>query len=456
MARSHSISGRVDVVTHSARRSINTARAILKELFGPYATRDFAVRYWDGTWERPNGGGTSAFTLVIRRPGALRRIFLPPSELNVIEAYLRDDYDIEGDVVAAAGLADQIAGRVKSPVVWARLASQLLSLPADDAFGGRPNGEREAPSLFGRVHSRKRDADAVRYHYDTGNEFYSLWLDKHMAYSCAYFATGDETLDDAQEAKFEHICRKLRLQSGERLLDIGCGWGGLVIYAARHYGVQATGITLSEPQASLARQFIAQAGLADRCQVEVRDYRDMPRGLTFDKVVSVGMHEHVGGAMLDTYFAEAFKLTKPGGLFLNHGIVLLRPDARGIEGWVNRHVWREGEFIERYVFPDSDLLPPARVIGSGEAAGFETRDVESLREHYALTLRHWVRRLESAHDAAARLAGEKKYRVWRMYTAGASHSFEVGKIGVIQTLFSKSDTEGRSHLPRTRADIYAG
>jgi cyclopropane-fatty-acyl-phospholipid synthase len=429
------------------------------------------VRLWDGTIERGTAGGEKRFTMVIRQPGALRRMFLPPTEMALGEAYLRDDFDIEGDIEAATGMAESIAGRLNSPLVLARLIMHLASLPAQEVPPVPALQDRAATDLAGKKHSLERDATAVRHHYDVGNDFYALWLDRRMVYSCAYFRTGTESLDDAQEAKLEHICRKLRLQPGERLLDIGCGWGGLIMYAAERYGVQATGITLSKPQAELARKRIDEAGLSGRCRVEVRDYREIPAGVQFDKIVSVGMVEHVGRANLPQYFGQAYRLLRPGGLFLNHGIVDLgyisnmphgSTDPRSLSGLASRSsslvaskIWKQGKFGEKYVFPDGELLKPGVMVRYGEAAGFETRDVESLREHYALTLRHWVRRLEAHHDDAVRVADETTYRIWRLYMAAAAHGFTRGAAGIIQTLLSKQDEEGHSFVPLTREDLYA-
>jgi cyclopropane-fatty-acyl-phospholipid synthase len=422
--------------------------ALLEDLFGPASERPFALRLWDGTMEDPGEGHEPSFTLVLNRPGALRRMLLPPTDLALGEAYLRDDFDVEGDLEQATGLADVLAARLRSPPLVARLWRKL---PADDM--PEKAGDVTAGHLRGRLHSRKRDAAAVRSHYDVGNEFYALWLDRRMVYSCAYFDTGEEDIHAAQEAKLDLICRKLRLEPGESLLDVGCGWGSLVLHAVERYGVRATGITLSERQASFARARIADAGLADRCRIEVRDYRDLPGDVVFDKIASVGMFEHVGRARLPTYFSQAYRLARPGGLFLNHGIVTLSSHPAPLR-MLERPLARRTSFIQRYVFPDGELVPPAYVLRLAEAAGFETRDVESLREHYALTLRRWVGRLEEHHDEAARIAGETTYKVWRLYMSGSARAFATGRIGVIQTLFSKNDGAGRSKLPLTRNDVY--
>jgi cyclopropane-fatty-acyl-phospholipid synthase len=266
-----------------------------------------------------------------------------------------------------------------------------------------------------------------------------------MVYSCAYFASPDEDLAAAQARKLDLLCRKLRLQPGQRLLDIGCGWGGLVIHAVRQYGVDATGITLSRPQADLANQRIVEAGLADRCRVLVQDYRMADTRADYDALVSVGMFEHVGAALLPVYFMKAWQLLRPGGVFLNHGIASrATPKAQ-----------RRPGFADAYVFPDGELVPINATLHAAEGCGFETRDVESLREHYALTLRQWVRRLEAQHDEALRYVDEPTYRVWRLYMSGSAYGFTHGRLNVYQTLLVKPDDNGASGLPLTRADWHA-
>jgi cyclopropane-fatty-acyl-phospholipid synthase len=380
-------------------------------------------------------------------------MFFPPSELRFGEAYIRGDIEIEGDLEAATGLGERLRDRLAAPGLLARAAPHLLALPGDTA-ASRPRRRYAHLRAVGHRHSRRRDQAAVRSHYDVGNDFYALWLDRRMVYSCAYFPTGAEDIDAAQTAKLEHLCRKLRLAPGERLLDIGCGWGGLVRYAASRYGVNALGITLSERQAELANERIRADGLERCCRVVVQDYREFPPGTTFDKVVSVGMFEHVGRSQLPTYFQTAAALTKPGGLFLNHGIVRAPRRESGVVSRLRRKFWREGRFIERYVFPDGELVPLAEAVRDAEEAGLEARDVETLREHYALTLRHWVQRLERNRAAAVALVGEESYRVWRLYMAASAHAFSTGKISLAQVLLAKPDAEGRVALPRTRADLY--
>ncbi|MHB8577956.1 MAG: class I SAM-dependent methyltransferase, partial [Dehalococcoidia bacterium] len=433
-------------------------------LFGPPERRAFSVKLWDGSIEgtdRANGHG-QRFGIALKRAGALRRMLLPPSELRLGEAYLRDDFDIEGDIEAAAGLTDRVAARLRSPAVVARLAPHLLALPTADLPRGAallatlatPAGDDVArPVARGR--RQRGDAPAVRFHYDAGNDFFSLWLDERMVYSCAYFQTGQESLAEAQTAKLDYLCRKLRLRPGDRLLDIGCGWGGLILYAAGRYGVDATGITLSEPQATLARERIAAAGLQDHCRVEVQHYRDLTAQHGFDKIVSVGMVEHVGAAQLPGYFAAATRLLKPGGLFLNHGIVFPGlPIYPGHLARVARRLWGDGAFIDRYVFPGGRLATAGEIVRLGESAGLEVRDLENLREHYMLTLRHWVRRLEAAHDQATHLVGEPSYRVWRLYMAASARAFALGRLGLLQVLFCRPEADGQSGLPLTRAYLY--
>jgi len=414
--------------------------SFLQDLLGDLHPRDFAVRLWDGGTLEEEPGEPRRFTLVLKHPGAMRSLFRSPSELSLGEAYLYDDFDIEGDIGSAFALADHLVRL--SPGIGERLrfARRLLSLPSPD----RARAVRPSERLHGLRHSKPRDRLAVTYHYDVSNAFYSLWLDGRMVYSCAYFASPDEDLDAAQERKLDYICRKLRLRSGERLLDIGSGWGGLVLHAALHYGVEAVGITLSRPQATLASERIREAGMTGRCRVEVCDYRDVDEPVVFDKLVSVGMFEHVGKSRLAEYFRRAFRLLCPGGLFLNHGIAC-NPAFPPVPG---------PSFSDHYVFPDGELLPISDTLSAAEANGFEVRDVESLREHYVITLRHWVRRLEARREEACRAAGEMAYRLWRLYMAGAAHKFRTGRNNVYQVLLAKPD-RGASGLPLTRADWYA-
>lgn len=410
--------------------------SFLEDLLGGVEPRDFAFELWDGTvW----GADDPRFTIVLKHPGSLRRMFVPPTDLAVGEAYIYDDFDIEGDIEAIGGLADNLGVLENDAGALARLGVKLLRLPS----GGPSREGRQGARLRGKAHTKQRDEAAIRYHYDVSNDFYALWLDRAMVYSCAYFSRPDEDLDAAQQRKLDYICRKLRLRPGERLLDIGCGWGGLAMHAAREYGAEVSGITLSEAQAQLANERIAEAGLADRCRVEVRDYRDVDESRPFDTLVSVGMFEHVGGALLPTYFAKAARLLRPGGVFLNHGIsteIAKRPS-------------RTTTFSDVYVFPDGELLPISTTMAEAERAGFEVRDTESLREHYALTLRNWVRRLEEHAEEVRAVTDDVTYRVWRLFMSFSAHQFERGGIGVYQTLLVKPDG-GRSGMPLTREDWY--
>jgi cyclopropane-fatty-acyl-phospholipid synthase len=295
------------------------------------------------------------------------------------------------------------------------------------------------------AHTADANREAIRFHYDVSNEFYKLWLDRAMVYSCGYFERAAEDIDEAQQAKLEHICRKLVLQPGERFLDIGCGWGALVIHAARHYGVRAHGITLSSKQLELARARIAAGGLEDRVTVELRDYRELDPATPYDKVASVGMFEHVGLKNLPVYFDTVRRVLKPGGLFMNHGI------THQHSGW-SRNL--STEFINRYVFPDAQLDAISNIQRFMEDADFEIADVEGLRPHYALTLRAWVGRLERRHARALQYVSEATYRVWRLYMAASALEFESGNLGIYQILARKRGAESRSPLPLTRRHLY--
>jgi cyclopropane-fatty-acyl-phospholipid synthase len=436
-------------------RAASRCRDVLTALFGEPAQRTFDVRFWDGTVDR-GANPKPTYTLVLNRPAALRRMLMPPTELSIVEAFIAGDVDIDGSMEAASNLGEQIGGRLRSPMAIAKLVQMVLGLPGqaeDDLADTRfPEHARK----LGPRHTPVRDAAAIQFHYDVGNDFYKLWLDRRMVYSCAYFKTQDETLENAQVAKLDLICRKLRLKPGERLLDIGCGWGGLIMHAAEHYGVDATGITLSENQAAFARERIAKAGLSDRCRVEIRDYRTLAESDGYDKMSSVGMVEHVGLTHLPVYFASAYRALKPGGLFMNHGIVSLgeaRPRSVGEK--IFRKFWRADAFIDKYVFPDGKLTATHSVISAAEGAGFEVRDMESLREHYAMTLRHWVRSLEEKTEEATALVGDHTFRVWRLYMAASANAFSKAAINIVQTVLAKPDARGKSNIPLTRDDLYA-
>jgi cyclopropane-fatty-acyl-phospholipid synthase len=444
--------------TDADDRLVALTHTILEELFGPAEERRFGVRLWNGETEMPALTPLPPFTLVLNDAGSLRRMMLPPSEMSMVEAYLRGDIDVEGDLESASMIVDELADRLRSVRTLASLTRHLLALPSDGAGSVADAPVRNRAHPHGRLHSKDRDAESLRFHYDLSNDFFALFLDRRMVYSCAYFPPGVNDIDAAQTAKLDHICRKLRLAPGDRLLDIGCGWGALVMYAAEHYGVIAHGVTLATQQAALAQQRIAQAGLQDRCKVEVLDYRDLPRESQYDKVSSVGMAEHVGRSQMASYFDAAYHLTREGGIFLNHCIVdngaSPRATLRQPVRWTGDRLWHRSEFIDRYVFPDFYLLPLGELITEGEKAGFEIRDVENLRDHYAKTCRHWVQRLERRHDDAVAQVGEFRYRVWRLYMAAGAHQHASGSNGIMQMVFAKARRDGSTGVPPTRDDLY--
>jgi cyclopropane-fatty-acyl-phospholipid synthase len=409
----------------------------LAQVFADCPKPDFRVRLWDGTsW---SGSETPRFTLVVKHPNALRQMFDSPNELTLGECYIHDELDVEGDIEAAIEMADYLLAHDRHSLpasLW--LASIVGKIPLRHAECDRQKVDGNSDT----VHSRERDRQAIRYHYDLPPEFFALWLDRYKVYSCAYFQTRESDLDTAQFHKLDYLCRKLRLRPGERLLDIGCGWGGMLTHAASHYGVEALGITLSVRQAEVARQCIQELGLNDRCRVEVCDYRDFELEQQFDKISSIGMFEHVGEAHLPEYFSRVWRLLRTGGIFVNTGVSTSATYQR-----------RGPSFIDRYVFPDGELVPISTALRAAEMCDFEVRDVESLREHYALTLRHWVRRLEAHAEEAERLTSQMTYRIWRLYMAASAHAFSTGRVNLYHALFIKP-LRGASGMPLIRADWY--
>ena len=372
--------------------------------------------------------------VVLRSPEALRRIVTAPGELGFARAYVAGDLDIEGDVYEALKLLERRRA-------LSRILPELLPIALDlgiDALRPLPPPPEEA-RLRGRRHSKARDAAAIAHHYDVSNGFYRLVLGPSLTYSCAVFADPAATLEEAQEAKHELVARKLGLGEGMRLLDVGCGWGSMLVHAAERHGVSGVGITNSRRQAELARERVRAAGLGDRIEIHLADYRDVSDG-PYDAVSSIGMVEHVGHAQLELYLARLHALLRPEGRLLIQGIG--RPPRR-------RRLLPRRTFVNRYVFPDGDLQEVGTVVSRMQAAGLELRHVESLREHYALTLRHWVGNLESSWDEAVAEVGIARARIWRLYMAGSALGFEAGRLQVHQLLAVRSD-RGASGMPVRR------
>jgi cyclopropane-fatty-acyl-phospholipid synthase len=384
--------------------------------------------------------------LIFRSPAAFQDLLLSRDPLRVVESHFRGLIDIEGDLYSALRLRGHFNSLRLSLAEKIALAAKaaLMIKPDGSTSEGSRTWSMKLSQKLGLGQSKELNRDAISFHYDVSNDFYALWLDEQMIYSCAYFEDADQSLEQAQRNKLDHICRKLRLKPGERLLDIGCGWGALVCWAAEHYGVNAHGITLSRNQYEHALRTIKRRGLEDKVTVELIDYRDLQGEGQYDKIASVGMFEHVGLKNLPTYFSVAHRLLKPGGLFLNHGIT----SAEG--GWKKSDTT---EFINRYVFPDGQLDTISTVQQVMEDARFEIHDVENLRPHYALTLREWVRRLEQRHEEALKYVPESTYRIWRFYMAISATKFEEDCSGVYQILASRRAAYSRP-VPLTRRDLY--
>lgn len=396
------------------------------------------IDFWDRDQLQIEGMAETSPPLVLRiqHPGVIRALFWHRDPLVLAEAYLNGFFDFSGTL---EGLVRFFRGmpRPKLPAgLLLRAWVEAMTLPA------LPNQRSIATSQKTINHDPDQDQAAIQHHYDVGNQFYRLWLDPHMVYSCAHFDHEAMDLATAQEHKLDLICRKLRLQSGETLLDVGCGWGALLRWAAKHYGVKGYGITLSEQQWAFNQAQLEADGLADRVQVELRDYRDLPRQPTFDKAVSIGMVEHVGLENYPVYFEQVLATLKPGGLFLNHGITASQ-EGQGTS---------LGErFINRYIFPNGELVRLSTTLMEAEAAGWEVVDVDGWRPHYAKTLRHWGHNLEQCLDRAVELVGERQARLWWLYLIGSAMAFEENHMGIYQVLLRRQ-CDRTWNLPLSRAD----
>ncbi|MCT9141359.1 SAM-dependent methyltransferase [Streptomyces violarus] len=400
------------------------------------------VRAWDGSQAGPPG----APTLVVRNRRALRRLLFKPGELGLARAWVAGDLDIEGDLYTTL---DLLAGDIWERGEDARTLTQALRDPEVRAavrglvrLAGPPlppaPPPEEARSPRPHLHTKRSDRRAISHHYDVGNDFYEIVLGPSMVYSCAYWKSPDSTLEQAQHDKLELVCRKLGLRPGQRLLDVGCGWGSMAIHAAREHGVSVVGVTLSQEQAAYARKRVADEGLTDRIEIRVQDYRDVRDG-PYDAISSIGMAEHVGADRYLEYAADLYDLLKPGGRLLNHQIAR-RPQR-------DETTYEVDPFINSYVFPGGELQPVGVTVTQLERAGFEVRDVESIREHYALTLRRWVTRLEADWKRAVQLTGPGRARVWRLYMAACAVAFERNRIGVNQVLAVRALESGESGMP---------
>jgi cyclopropane-fatty-acyl-phospholipid synthase len=386
---------------------IKASAPLCRELRRLLPDRPFNVDFWDGG--RVDATAPGSPTFIVKRPSALAHFLRAPGSLGLGRAYVEGSLNVD-DLEGAFLVVDKWEPPALSRSEKARL---LISVVAAAAPGGIPRPPALELRLQGELHTIERDAAAVRYHYDVGNEFFALFLDDSMTYSCAIFSRGAQTLEEAQRTKLDLVATKLGLQSGMQVLDVGCGWGSFAIHAAREYGVSVTGVTISQAQAELARKKVAEAGVADRVEIRLTDYRELPHA-SFDAISSIGMTEHVGDSRIDLYAESLFRLLRPGGMLLNHAIAALDPN----------HEPHNDLFSTRYVFPDGEPLPLSRIELALERAGFITEHVEGFREDYATTLDHWARRLDEHLEEAEALAGAQRLRIWRLYLRAARHGFE--------------------------------
>ncbi|MEM9214812.1 MAG: cyclopropane-fatty-acyl-phospholipid synthase family protein [Cyanobacteria bacterium P01_F01_bin.150] len=420
-----------------------TVMDLIIKFIEPCENDEFAIELWNGQRWDPTPEKTRA-TLIIRDPGAIRTLLFSGGTLALAELYMGGRVDIVGEIEAMLPLVDYL---ITLKPKWSDVLPVAVKLLKFSDNSNHQNGQisHEPAVVSGDPKSRQRVGDAIKYHYDQPSEFWQLWLDPYMQYTCAYFQDEDDDLATAQLQKMDYICRKLRLQPGDRFLDLGCGWGGLAVYAAKHYQVQSVGITISKYQAEYAQNWIKREGLDDICRVELGDFRDALNFEKFDKVAGVGILEHLTSHLINEYFETAWTCLNPGGIFLNHAT-----------GSVARQPTRKGKsFMHRYIFPNTELIPINDVLAVADRTGFEIRDLENLREHYRLTLIRWLKNFEANSSQVLEFMDKSAYRAYQLYFVGCIYDFNIGRNNLYQSLYVKPKNN-KSGMPLSRAYLYKG
>jgi cyclopropane-fatty-acyl-phospholipid synthase len=423
-----------------SEKYLEIGRKILALAFASADLRGLKIRFWDGSEWTPKKTAKVRVTITLNHAGSLRRMFLPPGELSLGEAFIYGDFDLDGERDVIFEMAQRLGAPNWSIATKGKNLKLLMQLPRRKA---PIDYKYAAKKKSGRLHSKARDRDSVAFAYDVSNDFFALFIDKRMVYTCAYFKTKSDSLEQAQLQKLELICRKLNLQKGDKLFDLGCGWGALSIYAAKNYGVQTHGVTLSAEQGKEAIARIKKEGLSKMCKVEVKDYRDVPPIGQFDKVAAIGMMEHIGESELNSFYAHMWGLLEPGGMLLSHGIA-----TNGAENTM------ASPFTQKYIFPDGQAVNAAARATAAIHAGFEVRDIENLREHYVLTSLYWLKGLERNKKKIIAMRDETFYKIAWIAMAGAHYRFKSGSNGLIQDLYYKPDPTGKITPPLNREGWY--